>query len=413
MIKVKGYNMIQTFYEKYQEWKSSSEYNRALEKEKHEIPKVKRFIKDFSLNKINKMAIEDYVIGNKSKKTFCYRLEVELKNICELRGRTTASQKYGIYWDKNQNKYVFGSESTKNTKYGKEKHEIFNNVKNELYDLIDATIKRNYSRIADNRINNMVKNKIVYLYDCENQLPILSEKHINMLLTMLDIPYNQDDPCIIKRNKLFKFYNDAGIKKEISPYLFMCFVYNKIYGYGTILKPDKRNDKYLINVTKKVVLPVLIDVGVKKHIKKKQSKSSSRLYSGGSEETKRLIGKKGENFVKEYLINNKDKLNIKTIVAWCEKDDSKGYDFSYIDKKGNEYYIEVKSTKFDSKNKIAFDMSVNEFEFMKKHKDNYYIFFVKEADNPSLIQRVIGSKLIGLQQPSKYNFSLERKKMSK
>ena len=90
-----------------------------------------------------------------------------------------------------------------------------------------------------------------------------------------------------------------------------------------------------------------------------------------------------------------------------------GYDFSYIDKKGNEYYIEVKSTKFDSKNKIAFDMSVNEFEFMKKHKDNYYIFFVKEAENPSLIQRVKGSKLIGLQQPSKYNFSLERKKMSK
>ena len=166
-------------------------------------------------------------------------------------------------------------------------------------------------------------------------------------------------------------------------------------------------------MTKRVVLPVLIDVGVKKYIKNNQTKISSRLYSGGSEETKRLIGKKGENFVKEYLINNKDKLNIKTIVAWCEKDDSKGYDFSYIDKKGNEYYIEVKSTKFDSKNKIAFDMSVNEFEFMKKHKDNYYIFFVKEAENPSLIQRVKGSKLIGLQQPSKYNFSLERKKMSK
>lgn len=405
--------MNQEFYEKYEEWKNSCEYNRALDKEKREMPKVKKFVKDFSLNEIKKMRLDDYVIGNKSNKTFCYRLEVELKNICELRGRTTASQKYGIYWDKNKNKYVFGSKVTKKTKFGKDKKEIFENLKNELFDLIDATKNGNYKRIANNRINNMVKNKIVYLYDAKNQLPILSEKHINMLLTILDIPYNQDDACIVKRNKLFKFYKDSGLNKEVSPYLFMCFVYNKIYGYGKILKPDKRNTKNSINVNKKGVVPNLIDIGVKKHIKNKQTKGSSRLYSGGSEETKRLIGKRGENFVKEYLENNKEKLNIKIITAWCEKDDLKGYDFSYLDKIGREYYIEVKSTKIDSKNRITFDMSVNEFEFMKKHKDNYYIFFVKEAESPSLIQRIKGSNLIGFQQPSKYNFSLERKKMNK
>ena len=54
--------------------------------------------------------------------------------------------------------------------------------------LIDATKNGNYKRIANSRINNMVKNKIVYLYYYENQLPILSEKHINMLLTILAIP---------------------------------------------------------------------------------------------------------------------------------------------------------------------------------------------------------------------------------
>ncbi len=405
--------MSQDFFEKYIEWKNSSEYTRVLLREKKEIVKLKRFIKDFSLKKIKKMKIKDYVIGNESKKSFCYRLEVELKNFCELRGRTTAYQKYGVYWDKKKKEYVFGSKKAKKNRFGKDVNEIFKNIKKELFDLIDATQKKDYKAIENNQINNMVRNKIVYLYDYENQLPILSEKHIEIILSLLDIPFNKDDACIIKRNQLFKFYKSLKLNKEISPHLFMCFIYNKIYGYGTILKPDKRNNKNSINVTKKVVLPVLIDVGVKKHTKNKQTKSSSRLYSGGSEETKRLIGKNGENFVKEYLINNKDKLKIKTIVAWCEKDDSKGYDFSYIDKKGNEYYIEVKSTKFDSKNKIAFDMSVNEFEFMKKHKDNYYVFFVKEVENPSLIQRVKGSKLIGLQQPSKYNFSLERKKMNK
>ena len=37
---------------------------------------------------------------------------------------------------------------------------------------------------------------------------------------------------------------------------------------------------------------VLIDICEKKQIKNKQTKSSLRLYSGGSEELKRLIGKK-------------------------------------------------------------------------------------------------------------------------
>lgn len=92
--------MSQDFFEKYIEWKNSSEYTRVLLREKKEIVKLKRFIKDFSLKKIKKMKIKDYVIGNESKKSFCYRLEVELKNLCELRGRTTAYQKYGVYWDK-------------------------------------------------------------------------------------------------------------------------------------------------------------------------------------------------------------------------------------------------------------------------------------------------------------------------
>ena len=78
--------------------------------------------------------MDDYVIGNKSKNAFCYRLEVEFKNICELIGRMAASQKYGIYWDKNKNKYVFGSKLTKKTKFGKDKKEIFENIKNELFD---------------------------------------------------------------------------------------------------------------------------------------------------------------------------------------------------------------------------------------------------------------------------------------
>ena len=41
--------MSQDFFEKYIEWKNSSEYTRVLLREKKEIVKLKRFIKDFSL----------------------------------------------------------------------------------------------------------------------------------------------------------------------------------------------------------------------------------------------------------------------------------------------------------------------------------------------------------------------------
>lgn len=53
-------------------------------------------------------------------------------------------------------------------------------------------------------------------------------------------------------------------------------------------------------------------------------------------------------------------------------------------------------------------MSLNEFEFMKLHKENYYIYFVKDAEKPYIVQRIRSNRLIGLQKPAKYNFSLKR-----
>ena len=84
--------------------------------------------------------------------------------------------------------------------------------------------------------------------------------------------------------------------------------------------------------------------------------------------TSRANGKKGEDFAFDLLFANK-KDAYHTSIYFPESP----YDIEYIDENGKKIFVEVKSTQSD---KINFRMSIYEYEFMNKYKEQYLLCMV-------------------------------------
>lgn len=101
-----------------------------------------------------------------------------------------------------------------------------------------------------------------------------------------------------------------------------------------------------------------------------------------SQEIREDVGRWCEEFVYEYLINQKDKF---TEVTWLNKDGESGkpYDFKIIEK-GKIKFIDVKGTPSGIKDLIY--LSPNEWVFMFESGENYSIYRVYNAGNDARIE---------------------------
>ena len=403
--------MLDTLFAKLNNWINSNEYKEKIKKEKLKLKDLKFFLNKFNQKYILTMPIEEYSSGRNNKESFCYMIEETFDCFGAISGRTTAFQKFVIYWSDEKKDYLFGDKRTKHRKgFGSNKNEIYDRVRESIKKIIVASNNNDYTTIANNPLNPQFKNKIAYLYNIERQIPIYSNDDLNVILALFEIPYGTKEDRAFKRERLFKFYEENGINKIVTPYQFMAFIYSW-YGYREYLRSK---EKPTIK-TKEVKDYSLVDVQIDTIFNTKRSGNGTKkkvVYNPGSEESKRITGRKAEDIVFEYLKKHKKELNIKEINCWCfgeNQDDGRGYDISYIQNDGTEIYIEVKATKSDLKNRIFFEMSANEYSIMKKHPDKYYIYFVNDVNKGKIIRRIVGKDIHG-EEPVKYRVNFESKK---
>lgn len=83
--------------------------------------------------------------------------------------------------------------------------------------------------------------------------------------------------------------------------------------------------------------------------------------------TSRENGKKGENYIYDNLVSEEME-SYHTSTEYPESP----YDMEFV-RNGKKYYVEVKSTQSD---KIVFNMSNYEFDFMEKYKEQYLLYVV-------------------------------------
>ncbi|QJG66339.1 AAA domain-containing protein [Mycoplasma phocoeninasale] len=104
----------------------------------------KKFTTIWTVDAIKNMPLEKYAMGFKSKDTFCYMLQYAQKvfNLVP----TVGSSYYLIYWNKNENKYIY------NEKYENVK-EIYDNIKKSILEIIGISSIDEFKKIIEKNEN--------------------------------------------------------------------------------------------------------------------------------------------------------------------------------------------------------------------------------------------------------------------
>lgn len=331
-----------------------------------------RFVNSFQISQIESLSLDEYVVGKQSKKSFCYRIETELKELGNMKGST--SDKFGVYYGKKgkdkEVRYRFTS------KYGTNAEEAFIDVKSEITKLLNAGLNEDSTDIIKSKIAPLFRYKLLGTYFPEKYLNVYSKDHLDYFIGEFGI--NSKSKSIFgKQTSLLEFKNNNEISKEWTNLEFSRFLYHKI---GR--PPKDENDKAQIQI-----VPPLNQV--KLELINLDFTNRERVISDSARKVKidhikrnlrnAQVGMRGENLVFNFEVEQAKlrKQDASLIEHISTEDDSAGYDIKSIDYEGQTKYIEVKSTK--SKPGIL-TLNITDNELRKaKELDNYFIYVVFEA----------------------------------
>lgn len=331
-----------------------------------------RFVSSFQIDQIDNLSLDEYVVGKQSKKSFCYRIETELKELGNMKGST--SDKFGVYYGKKgkdkEVRYRFTG------KYGTNAEEAFIDVKAEITKLLNAGLNEDSTSIVKSKIAPLFRYKLLGTYFPDKYLNVYSKDHLDYFIGEFGI--NSKSKSIFgKQTSLLEFKNNNEISKEWTNLEFSRFLYYKIGG-----PPKDENDKAQIQIVpplNKVKLE-LIDLDFTNR-ERVISDSEKKVKIDHIKQNLRnaQVGMRGENLVLNFEVERAKlrKQDVSLIEHTSTDDDSEGYDIKSIDDKGRTKYIEVKSTK--SKPGIL-TLNITDNELRKaKELDNYFIYVVFEA----------------------------------
>lgn len=373
-----------------------------------------KFVKDFSRARIERMAIDEYVIGKSRKDTFCYIIEQGLDKLGKILG-TTASKKFGIYYNKGEGKYIFLP------KYGKTDKEAFGNIKQAILDLLDAGEMRDIKALESNILSPMFKGKILSVYFPDDYLNIFSDKHLIHYLKVFNldtVDLIQEDP-IRKRGALIGFKNSIPEMRPWSPDIFGKFLYTN---YPPKTKDEKHKrieqDDEFPTTDSFSYVDLDIDPMAKSAPFKKKGITPKVNYEREARKY-RMYGDRGEKIVMMAEIKRvEEELHISTkqaakmVAQMSMKSDSYGYDILSVNPDGSSRYIEVKATT-GKVGDVEFYYTENELEKAKDYGKDYFIYIVFEikSKNPKIwvIQNPFLADEVKM-KPVQYKVSIHTKK---
>lgn len=345
---------------------------------------VNKFKKDYSINKISSLPLDEFIIGKGLYKSFCYRIENELNAWGNIHGST--SKKFGIYYgidgNDKEKRYRIGKSS-----FGTSINKAFENVKSSIIELISNS--DDFEKLKNNPISPMLKGKILSIYFPEQFLNIFSATHLNYFINILGLENNSNSE-LYKRYQLLKFKNNDLVMKNWSVFEFSKFLYqsfgrpNNEFKEGKLqkeLSEFKLKDFPPIETIKVEFIDLQTNAITNNYMT--TNKSLKKVdYSVQSKKFKR-IGDRGEQIVvmeERRILKKAGRADLANKVDQISKrDDSIGYDIKSYDENGTEKYIEVKST-LKSVDFCNIFISSNELQ-ISKNKNNYYFYIVYDISN--------------------------------
>lgn len=355
----------------------------SIEKERQVYYRAREaFVEHFTLKRIAKMTIDDYVIGNKNDASFCYRIERELGPLGNITGQW--STKFGVWRSSETGEYKTEE------RLGKDYKKVFDIVKNQIIELIKAGQNNDVTSIIHNRLNSLFKGKILSTYFPEKYLNIFSNGHLNHYLVSLNLDTKElikSNP-VIKRKALVDFKNSDDDMKGWSMDMFALFLWSHYPG-----DPKRKNE---IAAKPKLTQPEFPPIGKIEFVnlemalgaagtKGKPKAASGKLPNYESEAARaKQLGDRGEHIVMEAEIERLMHENgisrtkaCKLVKHVSRESDSFGYDIQSVNHDNSPRYIEVKATQ-GKVGDMTFYYTANELATAKKYGKAYYLYIVYE-----------------------------------
>jgi len=210
---------------------------RISEEEREKIRR--RFVEDFSVDKIQTMKIHEYVMWRKDSDgnylpTFCYRMQKPVPGYGGI--RTGPPYKYGVYWKNAINNYEYRRERFSSAT------EAFEATKNEIIDILKTGQRyaenhdiQSFSKSFDKGdfvLSSLFRARILVLYFPDHFIGIHSIEKINDILDLFGRKRSSSDKYSEKQQELFELKISHPIMKKWSNEDFREFVWKIKYHKG-------------------------------------------------------------------------------------------------------------------------------------------------------------------------------------
>lgn len=297
----------------------------------------------------------------------------------------TSTAQYGIYIvylfraDMKGFYLCLGQGITNFNKFGKDRDKIMYKLSDYFKDKIDSVFSKDRINLFSRTLNGKgyekvnilnkyyVKEKIVE-YDFEKDLKDMINIYEEISLEMKYQTYDDIiDNLISNTNPNYIMEKEAVeiIEQEI-------------------IKEAKDDEIEIISL-KRVDIPQGKKRTKYTEIAKKAVKKIDYLKKQRRNASNGLLGERLVMAYEEDKLRNSGREDLIDKIKWISKeDDGTGYDILSFDEKGNEIYIEVKST--EGKEDSVFFISANEIDVMEQFKNKYYIYrvFNIKTKNPEV-----------------------------
>lgn len=172
----------------------------------------------------NRMEMQEYVVGfGSSNKSFCYLVEVDLKELGDIRGAN--SSEFGLWYGTHGKDKRKQYRATKRAPFNGDVNHAFSEIKKALAKLIREAQQLQEFEDLESILNGMFKYKIMYLYNPEIMLPSFVLKDLQYFERKLEIIESNSYEEAQKQLLHFKKSNYP----DFSNHEFMIFLY-KMFG---------------------------------------------------------------------------------------------------------------------------------------------------------------------------------------
>jgi 5-methylcytosine-specific restriction protein B len=204
--------------------------------EKEAMQLRSEFISDFPQDKILELSIDKYVFGTINKEsgkldesTFCFRLEFRLPGFGGIRG--TPATKFGIYFDREKQKYVYDEKKFSSPE------ESYKKIIAEINYLLQGgkqfSINKDWNKISEifeknYEIQSHVKSKILSVYYPDSFALIHSNERMKrILIDLFNVPEEESkNKLLMNQAKLLYIKQNHLIMKNWSNFDYSTFVWD-------------------------------------------------------------------------------------------------------------------------------------------------------------------------------------------